>query len=163
MVRKIIILVLICLVLLSAFGGAALAADYTVYQNGNISTTYLTYFRDTLPNVSLNDDYVVFRAGENSYMMYTGDLEEDFTGSAGTIYHYYSVTESWTTTYYYESFAVDSFSLTVGDSIIYSNVGDRPQLEGRGEQVEKMQLLIVSVGVLLFLILRIFNGRNRRF
>ena len=77
MVRKIITAFIIGLMLVGATCTQALAETHSVYTEGNMNTTYITYFKDILSGTDLNDNYVAFRSGQYEYTMVVGKLEHN--------------------------------------------------------------------------------------
>lgn len=131
--RKISMLVCV-LALIFALGVTAQAATHSVYD-GSISSTYTTYFKDILSGVSFNDNYVAFRSGQYEYTMVVGDLS--FNGSTFTLEgqgkeYVFSSGEGYNSYYQYYVSNISNFSLNVNNSIIYSDLGDYPQLMERG-------------------------------
>ena len=159
MVRKIIAAVAIAIVL-AATAAPAAAQAASVYQ-GTISTTYLTMFRDVVSSLPVTDDYVLFRSGESTYTLVAGDL--DYSGTftlngEGKQYDITSVSGSgYSNSYYgYSVGSITSFTLTPGNYLVYSNLGDYPTLEERGVQYEFTTLFVLSVGCLAAFIHNIF-------
>lgn len=157
MVRKVKV-AFVCLVLCCCFATTAQAQSYTVYD-GNMSTTYITYFRDIVNNLSLKDDYVCFRSGQNEYILAVGDLEyqDGFIGSANEVEIYRIATEgNYNSTYTYSVTTADSLAVYTGDEILYSNLGNYPNLIERGSQYEILTAVLLSVALLSYVIKRIF-------
>lgn len=163
MVRKVIPILMILLMLLNGFAVAASAESYTVYD-GNPSSTYITYFKDIIPNISLNDHYVAFRSGQYEYTMIVGDLvynNGSFTlNDSATVYSITS-NNSYNGYYAYNVSSIDSLSLSVGDKIIYSDLGNFPQLEERGQKYEILQTLLLFIALLCVVIRSMFGKRIR--
>lgn len=164
MVRKIIIVMAAVSMLLSLMTVHAMAAE--PYADGNISTTYITIYRDIANNIGINDDYVFFRSGQYEYKMYVGDLENldsTFTGTELTCYTI--TTNSGTTynsTYTYDITTGETLTLTCGDILVYSNLGGYPNFFERGDNNEVALLLLGGVAFVCFLISRIFSFNLRR-
>lgn len=145
----------------------------TLYENGNISTTYITIFKDILNNEKSNIDYVFFRSGQYEYTMVTGDLNYDggtFTSEGK--YKKYIVSTS-TGNYgnnnylYGVSSRTDDFSLNTSGYMVYSNLGEYPTLIERGSFYELSIFILAILFALCCLIRPIFkfvlrssNGRN---
>lgn len=132
-----------------------------VYQEGNISTTYVTYFQDILSKVSPFDDYVFYRSGQNQYAMLVGDLyiadDTIYSFERCKLYEIYTTSSSYTTIYKFRSNYYSEYSVTVGDALVYSNIGDYPDLIERGDNIETVTLLTLLVIVCMYLVSRIFN------
>lgn len=132
------------------------AYGYTVYSEGTLSSTYVTYFRDIISGVKPNDKYVAFRSGQYSYTLAVGDLSLSGTSisSTGTVklYVYESTSSGYSSNYTYNVSEVSDFKLNVGNYIIYSNLGDFPMLEERGVIYEYTTLYIaIIIGLCMFI------------
>lgn len=166
MVWKRLISILLALAVISAVPITASAAE--VYTEGNISTTYVTYFQDILGKVSPLYDYVFFRAGANEYTMVVGDLDcvNGYFISPGncSIYTIYTTSVNYNSTYHFSKSTANSYTLNVNSSLVYSNLGDYPDLNERGDYLETALLLLVLVIIVMYLVSRIFSFclRTRR-
>lgn len=164
MVRKGLIFVMI-LALISALPICARA--YSVYTEGNISTTYLSYFEDLTSKIGLNDDYVFFRSGQNEYTMAVGDLDlvnGTFVGSSVKIYQIYSTSISgYNTIYSFSNRTENGFVLQVASSLVYSNLGSYPDLIQRNDYNEKVILLFMSISLVSGCITSIFAFGRRKY
>ena len=166
MVRKINIFIISCCLLLCATCGTVAAADYTTYD-GNISTSMLTYFKDILSNVSINDHYILFRSGQYQYdLVVAEDIVYDsglFT-VVGQGKHYVIDTNNniYNSYYSYSVNEVNNISIAVKNKIVYSDIGDFPQLEERGSRYEVLQTILLFVLLLSGVIRSIFFISKRR-
>lgn len=143
--------VLAILLLLCANGTVAQAASYSVYD-GNPNNTYIQYYRDILSGLPITDNYVVFRAGQYEYKMVVGDIVQNnglFTSETECKVYTFSQTDSGYSGYYeYDISIIDSLVLDTGNKIVYSNLGEYPQLEERGAKYEILTtILIVAICV----------------
>lgn len=133
---------------------------YTVYE-GNISSSYLTYFRDILGKLDFDDDYVVFRSGQYEYILAAGNFvynngifssDDDVSfyclSSSNTAYSSYTL---------YSTYEESDFTLDPGDKVVYSNLGDYPQLEERSDIVENAIFILLFIMFIMFLIHPIFD------
>lgn len=191
MVRK-IILALLCVFLVASATGTALASAtdsnaekvatdsnvillsdddmvelYAVngqIYDGNISTSNLTYFRDIVAGLGINDNYVLWRSGQYTYTMVAGDLEFDgvFEMSKGREY-VLNTNTGYNSYYTYEVHNITDFSLDPENALVYSNIGNYPHLEERGVQYEFATLLCVIIISICILVNNIFKYvlRNR--
>lgn len=130
-----------------------LYSSYTPYDS-SISSTVITYMSDVVPKLG-NVHYVLFRNGQYGYrLVYAKEMELDgSTFSAGDAQYvaYDSRYYSWT------SGSEGSFTLSAGNYIVYSDLGDYPMLHSDSVY---SGLLILFAGVfLLFTIYRsLFNA-----
>ena len=162
MVRQIKKIVLLCVIAVSAICTTAHAATHSVYEEGNLSSTYVTYFRDTISGMSFKDNYVAFRSGQYTYTMVVGDLDFNngtFTLNENGKEYVYSTSSGYNSRYTYEVNEISNFSLSVGDNIIYSDLGDYPQLEERGAKYEILSSVLLCVMCISVVINRIFFKR----
>ena len=60
MVRKIILCVVVAFVVIGANCTITHATTHTIYSEGNMNTTYITYFKDILSGSKFSDNYVAF-------------------------------------------------------------------------------------------------------
>lgn len=160
MARKITITVTALALVLCALCAPISAATHNVYTEGNISTTYVQYFKDILSGANINDDYVGFRSGQYTYILVVGSLSyENGTISLddeGTIYTF-TQTGNYNSAYNYRVDNISTFSINCGDNIIYSNLGNYPHLIERSTHIET--LILVTLGAMCVFVLadRIFR------
>lgn len=151
------------LVLITAFCGTAQAQTYNVYDEGTLSTTYTQYFKDIVSGIGFNQNYVAFRSGQYSYTMLVGDLEYDngvitLYGS-GKEYEYSTTGSGYNNQYKYYVNEIADSSVNVGNNIIYSDVGDFPQLVERGAKYEMLTAVLLVIMCLSVVIRRILFHR----
>ena len=162
-VRKFITVLVAGMITAAALCGSVSAATYETYE-GNISSTQLTYFRDILPGTSILDNYVVFRDGQYSYQMVVGELDYSngvFTlNEPGRIYTI-NTNSSYNSYYTYSNTTIDSFTLNVDNSIVYSDLGEFPQLEERGQRYEILQTVLIVICCVCVIVRSIFFFRKR--
>lgn len=160
-VRKAVLAV--AMVFALAMPMAARANAASVYD-GNISTTYITIFRDIATNLGIGDDYVFFRSGQYEYQMYSGKLtysNGNFSGSNLTIYTIDTNSSNYNN-YYQYSVTTGSLTLSPGDALIYSNLGHYPDLIERGDSLEFASMFMLFVGMCCYLLRSIFSFCLRR-
>lgn len=160
MVRKVSIM-MACFALVLALGNRAQASDYTVYD-GNMSSTYIDYFRDIVAGIGFNEHYVAFRSGQYEYTLIVGELiyaDGNFslvdTGTCYTI----SNSGNYNSLYEYDVSRLEQFSLSSGNYIVYSDLGQFPRLTTRGENYEILQTYTLCAIGLFVLFVRIFGKR----
>ena len=150
-------MILALLVIVCTFGATAQA--YSPYD-GTMSNTYVQYFKDILADKNLTDNYVAFRSGQYEYIMVVGDLEKNentiaLVGS-GVMYKFTS-SSSYNATYSYTYSNIDDFTLDLTDDIVYTDLGDYPQLIERSARLEEITLIILGVFGLFTIVRRIFG------
>lgn len=160
MVRKIrrvffATMLLICCVATSVHG-----ANYETYSNGNLSSTYVTYFKDIISGQSIMNDYVAFRSGQYTYTMAVGNLNYggDFSGNGKVkVYTFDTESSNYNQNLTYTVTTDSSFYLEPSVSVIYSNLGDYPQLIERGANIETINTILLCVALLSVVIGRVFR------
>lgn len=148
-VRKIVCLLAI-IVLLGGFATTANAASYTAYD-GTPSNTYIQYYRDILSGLSITDNYVVFRADQNKYIMVVGDIVYNnglFTSDQKCTTYTMQSDGNYNSYYSYTIGSIDSLVLDVNDRIVYSDLGTYPQLEERGQSMRYLRRYCLLLCVL---------------
>ena len=139
------------------------AATHSVYENGNLSTTYITYFKDILSGAKFNDNYVAFRSGQYEYTLVVGELENEngVISLVGDGKEYVFSTESsgYNSQYYYYVNDLTEFSLSTGNYIVYSDTGDYPELIERGAKYEMLSAVLLCIALLSVVIGRFFRRR----
>ena len=164
MVRKVINIVVICILLVGAFCTQANAETHSIYTEGNMNTTYITYFEDILSGTDLKSNYVAFRSGQYTYTMVVGDLDinNNVISLNGTGKEYiFTQSGNYNSQYTYQVKNISNFSLNTGNYIIYSDIGDYPQLIERGAKFEILQTLLIFIVCLCIVIRSIFNPYKR--
>lgn len=145
--------------LICAFGTSAHAASYEPYE-GNPSNTYIQYFKDIISGIRFNENYVAFRSAQNEYILVVGDLEYNdgifVLNETGRIYTM-SSENSYNSYYKYERSSIDTFELNPRDKIVYSDLGEFPQLVERGAKYEMLNTLLLVIALLGIVLSRIFR------
>lgn len=165
MVRKVTTFLLVCILLVGAFCTQASAETHTVYENGNLSTTYITYFKDILSGTDIRSNYVAFRSGQYSYSLIVGELENNngvisLVGE-GKEYKFYTTSSNYNSQYYYDVIDLNNFSVNTDNYIIYSDVGDFPELIERGAKYEILTTILLCCFVVGYVCRCIFYRRSR--
>lgn len=145
--KKLTIIISLFVIIATAMPQKANA--YSVYTEGNMSTTYITYFKDIVAGIKPGDKYIAYRSGQYSYTLAVGDLSisDNNISSSGTttLYVYETETSGYNSIYTYNVSEVTDFSLSVSNMIVYSNLGDFPLLEERGVTYEYATLFVLCV------------------
>lgn len=98
-----------------------------VYDQGTISSTYLEIAKGLIKYVPFNQDYVFARTGQYEYIFAVGDFNQGFSGSAEI---WKIIVGGYNTNYSFIHYTDSSFSLSVGNGMIYSSIAPYPSLEG---------------------------------
>lgn len=135
--------------------GIMLLSNYHPYDS-SMSTSVIAYYDDVLPKLG-NVHYVLFRSGQYDYrMVYGKDLvynNGNFT--AGSVRYVAYSTRYYTWTQGTES----AFSLSAGDYLVYSDLGDYPMLHS--ESIYQWLLILLGAVYLLFIIYRAMFSPRR--
>ena len=162
-VKKFVMCLVVGLILITAFCGTVSATTYEVYE-GNLSATQITYFRDILGGQSILDNYVVFRDGQYSYKMVVGDIvynNNTFTATETCKVYSINTSSGYNSYYTYNQETIDNLVLTTSNKIVYSDLGNYPQLEERGQKYEILQTIILCIAGCCYIIRNIFYHRKR--
>lgn len=152
--KRLIVAICLCLAIAIAMPGKTFA--YSVYSEGTLSSTYITYFKDIVAGIDPDEKYVAYRSGQYSYTLAVGDLSISGTTISSTdtvtLYVYESTTFGYNSNYIYNVSTVTDFSLNVSNYIIYSNLGNYPMLEERSVIYEYTTLYIaIIIGLCMFI------------
>lgn len=163
MVRKIASYVCMLGLICAMLCAPVQAATHDVYENGNLGTTYITYFKDILSGAKFSDNYVAFRSGQYEYTLVVGELENEngviSLAGPGKEYVFTTQSSSYNSQYYYYVNDLNEFSLATGNYIIYSDTGDYPELIERGAKYEMFTALLLCVALLSIVFGRFFRRR----
>lgn len=158
-------LVCICLLLclLLAMPIQAQASTYSPYNDGNIGTTQLQYFRDIVSNLGINDSYVASRTDRYTYQLFVGDIKYSngqFMGSnQGSLITIYTINTDNNSygTYTYSVTTDNNFTFNASNFLVYSNLGQYPSLEERSVIYEFSTFFIFAVVALCALLRPLFS------
>lgn len=156
-------IILLLLLLVATTCGRAEAATYNVYD-GNPSSTYIQYFKDSIANIPLGDHYVAFRSGQYTYSLVFGDITLNgsiFSSEDSCTVFSYETNSSYNSYYSYSQDTIDSFYLNAEDKILYSDLGYYPQLEERGSKYEILTTVLVIAILAGYVVRSIFCYRPR--
>lgn len=160
MVRKIGSYIVAIVLFVTCFASQTHAATYEVYETGNLSTTYITYFKDIISNQSMLSDYVAFRSGQYTYTLAVGDLDfdGDFYGNGKIkIYEFDTESSGYGSNLTYAVTNDSNFELLTSNTILYSNLGDYPNLIERGANIETIQTILLGILMCSIVINRVFR------
>lgn len=124
------------------------ASAYSVYDAGNISTTYVQYFEDIVDGETPLTPYVMWRNGQYEYIIAFSDglkvLNGTFSSNENT--RMYSITQTTGTNGRYSLNYSESnnFELTTNKSLLYSSLEGYPSLN-EGSEVFLYAMLVISV------------------
>lgn len=154
--RKVITMLCCLLALAVAQPARASAASYSA--SGTLDSQQMDVFRRALIKHGINDDYVAFRTDQGEYVLVIAENMEcsggTFTAQACSIYRTYGL--SW-----YSSQDTD-FVLVAGDHLVYSNLGDYPDLQTPGDFFGMCSMCLLLVMIFMDLCRQIFGFNLRR-
>lgn len=139
------------------------ASAYTVYTDGNMSSTYTEIFRDIVESSAPLQDHLCFRSGQYEYVLLIGDFEYTdgvFTADEATEYKITTNT-GYSSSYQYAVGDVRSVNLVPGSTLVYSNLGDYPSLNSPESGFWYALLVLVMVGIIQGLVRPIFGFTYR--
>lgn len=162
--RKIIVILAVLAVIMAT---PLTASAYSIYEDGSLSSTYTTYFRDVVSNISPFDDYIYWRSGQYQYSLVVGDIDYSngrFSSSGECTHYYFTTSSGYNSTFSYHVDNINDFSLSVGDSLVYSNLGNYPNLTDRGDLYALSALILMLIALCLYLLRSVFGFclRSRR-
>lgn len=163
MVRKSLRVWMVICTLALILAAPVRASAYTVYD-GNISSTYTTIYRDLLSKKGINDDYLFFRSDQYEYVMLIGDLAYSngtFTAEKATEYKI-TTNSGYNSNYTYEVTDVRSVNLVPGTALLYSNLGDYPELQDPDDYFMFALLLLIWIVIIMWLARSIFEYSYKR-
>lgn len=130
---------------------AALSAAVSDY---NLGTTNLTIFEGVVEKVPFGHHYVYWRDSEYRYCLAVGPLTvtgTTFTSAEPvTVYTYERYYSSGDSYYTWGARTDNSFSLSCGSRLVYSDIGDYPAISGREVNKYDAVMAYCAVGVVLF-------------
>ena len=159
--RKFIAVLIAIPILFAAICGTVSAATYEPYES-NISTTQLTYFQDILAGQSILDHYVFLRDGQYTYKMIVGDLEyknNQFIANDTCKVYSLDTGSGYNSNYSYSVDEINNITVNTNSRIVYSDLGDYPQLEERGTKYEILTAITLCIFGCCFIIRNIFYKR----
>lgn len=130
---------------------AVLSAAVSDY---NLGTTNLAIFEGVVEKVPFGQHYVYWRDSQYRYCLAVGPLTvsgSSFSSSEPvTVYTYERHYSSGDSYYTWSARTDDTFSLSCGSNLVYSDIGNYPAISGR--EVNKYEAVIAycAVGVVLF-------------
>lgn len=134
--------------------------SYNGVYDGSMSSSYITYARDTVSKLPPGSRYVFFRPSQYEYrLVYGDDLEVSGSTFQGKELFYVSYNTRYNTM---DSGSEGTFSLRAGDYLVYTNLeGMYPALESGVNHYEFTALLFIAVLYFLFSICRAFFSVGR--
>lgn len=127
-------------------------SSYANYDSGLPSSTYVEIARGLVRDVPFGQDYVFARTGQYQYLFAYGDFSDGFYGSAVTYLLNTSNGYNGSSTTFY-SFTDSDFSLSVGDSLVYSSLPYYPSLLSNDFSYAILFVLVLSfVTVFMFFV-----------
>ena len=130
------------------------AALNVAVSDYNLGTTNLTIFEGVVEKVPFGHHYVYWRDSEYRYCLAVGPLTVSGTTFSSadpvTVYTYERHYTSGDSYYSWEVRTDDSFSLTCGSRLVYSDIGHYPTIAGREVNKYDAVTAYCAVGVVLF-------------
>ncbi len=121
-------------------------SDYTDYEDGMPSATYVDWASGFLNKVGVNENYVFARTGQYQYIMAIGDFDSSFSGSARV---YVLELARSGVDYSYKMIEDDAFSLSIGNTLVYSSVEGFPSLPGYDRTADILFVTSIVIMALL--------------
>ena len=120
----------------------------------NLGTTNLAIFEGVVQKVPFGHHYVYWRDSENRYCLAVGPLTVSGTTFSSaepvTVYSYERIYSSGNSYYTWSASTDDSFSLSCGSRLVYSDIGNYPAITGREVNKYDAVTAYCAVGVVLF-------------
>ena len=160
MVRRALILCMCVCLLMSA---AMQAHAEEVYPYGMLNSSYVPYFRDLVSKLPMNEDYVLYRSGASEYKLVSGDLEYDGGFFYGTDVKSFTLSlpnENSSDAIFFSE-TIETWDLITSGRLVYSNLGDYPELVERGSHYEAATLILLCVGIFAYYLRSIFSFAMR--
>ena len=130
---------------------AALSVAVSDY---NLGTTNLAIFEGVVEKVPFGQHYVYWRDSEYRYCLAVGPLTVSGTNFSSaepvTVYSYERIYSSGNSYYTWSVSTDDSFSLSCGSRLVYSDIGGYPAISGREVIKYDAVTAYCAVGVVLF-------------
>ena len=130
------------------------AALYAAVSDYNLGTTNLTIFEGVVEKVPFGHHYVYWRDSEYRYCLAVGPLSVSGTVFSSaepvTVYTYERHYTSGDSYYSWGARTDNSFSLSCGSRLVYSDIGDYPAITGREVNKYDAVTAYCAVGVVLF-------------
>ena len=130
---------------------SALSAAVSDY---NLGTTNLAIFEGLVEKVPFGQHYVYWRDSEYRYCFAVGPLTVSGTNFSSTepvtVYSYERIYSSGNSYYTWSVSTDDSFSLSCGSRLVYSDIGNYPTIAGKEVSRYDAVTAYCAVGALLF-------------
>lgn len=137
-------------------------SDYNAADGYNLGTTYQSIFAGVAYKVPFGQHYVYWRDGQYSYKFAYGDITlegTDFIGNGDvTICSYDASTSGYNSDYRWTTGYDGNFSLSSSDSLVYSDLGDYPDIFNRRGLFNETAL---TYGFACFLLWKLFSNLRK--
>lgn len=135
----------------------SLLSDYDAAGDYNLGTTNQAIFSGLVSKVPFGQHYVYWRDSQYSYKFAYGDITLEgtqFLSDGDVIICSYDTSGTGYNNYYtWSAFTDSNFTLSAGDRLVYSDLGDYPALAEREVQRYAAASTYVLFGFVLFLLL----------
>lgn len=137
-------------------------SDYNAADGYNLGTTYQSIFAGVAYKVPFGQHYVYWRDSQYSYKFAYGDITlegSEFVGNGDvTICSYDTSTTGYNSDYRWTTGVDGNFSLSASDSLVYSDLGDYPDIFNRRGLFNETAL---TYGFACFLLWKLFSNLRK--
>lgn len=158
--KRIICFALVCFV---SLGFALDTQAYSIYPDGTISSTIVNYFDGVLNNYPFKD-YIIWRDSQYVYYLAVGNIDYDNFVYSSTDCDIYSINtyQQYNYTYVLNHSHITNFSLNNSNRyIVYSSLGDMPNIQERGSIFEYQTIFLLFIFGLYFLVWSVLKYGSR--
>lgn len=140
----------------------SLLSAYEPDGDTNLGTTNKGIFEGLAYKVPFGQHYVYWRDSQYAYNFAFGDISFEngvfYGNDTITICSYETTSSGYNTRYIWDSWSDPNFTLSVGDSLVYSDLGNFPDLINRREV---QYIAIVSYSVIAIIIWSLFSNLRK--
>lgn len=136
---------------------------YSIYPDGTISSTMVNYFDGVLNNYP-NKDYIIWRDSQYIYYCAVGPIDFNNSVYTSSDCDLYSINtyQQYNSTYVLNHSHITNFSLNNSSRyIVYSSLGDMPNIQERGSTYEYQIVFLLFIFALYFLVWSVLKFGSR--
>lgn len=141
----------------NASRGIMLLSAHDPYDTGSISTSVVSYMSDVIPKMG-NVHYVLFRSDQYKYRLYYSK-ELEYTGGGYFTADSTEFVEYDSRYYTWLQGTESNFSLSAGNTMVYSDLGGYPMLSSG--DTSTWMLVVLGAIYLVFVIVRSFLAPSK--